>query len=349
MAVGTLSLSFEDRITNHFQEFGEKRLNSQAWPRSPFYEIMSRNAKPYKGGEYMSETVEINYTANGDAIDEGSTIAAPQVQISTQAVYQPRMVQETFYIDGIRREKIMTGGDMGPVLNWVDEVAANRARAIRENVATFITAASTGTAADGSTRLTTIFDIVKETGDLGGIPVASNAWWAGTLDTTGAAWSAGGVQRVRAVLRRARKYQGFEGPDVFFASATTIDALKAGGYTKTNFERAPSKPEGYDVGDGAYRWSAHMPFDPDAEFDTIPVYYDSHLDAIESSAISTGGVLLGVNTKAVFFRKRPGPEIRTDPAKYSEQKHGTYVRMFWGLGNLVCVNRNSNVLVTSIT
>ena len=342
----SLTTSFEDRMTMHFQEFGEKRLNSQAWPRNPFLDVMEANAKEYKGGEYMTETVKDGYVPTGSAIGEGSTIPVQQVNISLPAMYQPRFVVETCYLDGIRRDKIMTQGSMGPVLNWAEEEANETTLRLRENTAQMLTAAATGTAADGSTNFRTVFDIVKTTGSLGGIDPTQFSWWAGTVNTTAGAWSSTGVARVRTAQRLARRYTGFSGPDLYFASGTTIDAMKAGGYTKETFFRDPRDAKGYDVGDGAYRWSAEMPYDPDIFFDKIPVYYDPHFDAIESSAISTGGILLGVNSKALFLRKKPG--YTTQPWQKSENKYGSFMRII-AAGDLIAVNRNSNVLITSIT
>ena len=344
----SLSLSFEDRITMHLQET-ERRLNSQAWPRSPLVEILSQSSKPYNGGEYISEPIEDNYTPTGDAIGEGSVIPVSQPNIATQAMYQPRFFAETAFLDGIRRDKIMTQGQMGPVLNWVQELVDNRGRAARENLALFICAATTGTSADGSTRPQSIFDIVKSSGTCGGISATTSTYWAAQVNSTSSAWSATGPARFRSTLRLARRYQGFAGPDVLFASATTIDAMKATGYTKTTFFRAPDARDEKvgEVGDGKWTWTAHAPFDPDAMIDNLPVYYDPHLDALESSAISTGGILLGINTKAVYFREAPGMKFRLEPWQKSEQRYGSFTRIMWG-GELVACNRSSNILLTNI-
>lgn len=343
-----LSLSFEDRLTLHFQEFGEKKLNSQAWPRSPIVEMLSANAKPYEGGSYITETIEDGYTPTGTAIDEGSTIPASQKNISLPAMYQPRWVYESIYLDSIRGFKIDTGGPMGPIVNWAQAQVESAGRAIRENLALMLCASTTGTAADGSTYPCSLFDVVKTTGSLGGIDPTQFTWWKGVVDTTAGAWSSTGPARVRTALRTARKYTGFSGPDSFFASATAIDAMKAGGYTKSTFFRSPSEAKGYDVGDGAWHWSAHAPFDPDLMFDGIPVYYDPHLDALETSSISTGGLILGLNSKAVFLRQRPGTVFSVQPWQKSENKLGMFTRVLWG-GQLCAVNRSSNILVASIT
>lgn len=345
----SLTLSLEDRLTLHFQEFGDHRLNSQAWPRSPFVEILRENAKPYEGGTYISEVLEDGYVPTGSAIGEGSTLPVSQHNIALPAMYQPRFFYEDAYLDGVRRMKIDTRGGMGPIVAWAEEQVQAAGRRAFENLCLMTCAATTGTAADGSTNVQSVFDLVKTTGSAGGVDPAQFAWWKSAVDTTAGAWSSTGVARTRTQLRIAKKYTGFSGPDVFFASGTTIDAMKASGYSKTTFFRAPDAGGGVaDVGDGAQRYTAHAPFEPDTYFDNIPVYYDPHFDVIESSSISTGGILLGINKRAIFLRERPGTAFSTEPWKQSEQRLGVFTRVLYA-GELCGVNRSSNVLITSIT
>jgi hypothetical protein len=213
-------------------------------------------------------------------------------------------------------------------------------------VSRYLTAATT---ANTTTDPTSLFDIVKASGSLGNVDPTQFAWWASVVDTTSAAWSASGVSRLRTALRTARKYQGFSGPDWFAASATTIDAMKASGYSKTTFFRAPDEGgKVADVGDGAHRWAAQAPFDPDAMFDNIPVYYDSHLDALESSALSTGGIIVGVCSKAVFLRQKAGMVFATEPWRPSENKYGSYTRVGW-CGENTAKNRSASRLMTNIS
>lgn len=341
--------SFEDRLSTHLQEI-ERRLNSQKWPRSPILEVLQQNAKPYEGGEYITEIVEDNYTPNGDAIGEGSTISAVQPNVMISAHFQPRMTAEGIFLDGFRRDKIMTQGSMGPVLNWVEELLNNRMNAIRENAALHICAATTGTAADGSTRIQSLFDIVKSSGTVGNLSATTYTYWASQVDSTSAAWSAGGPSRFRTLLRKTRRYQGFAGPDVLFASGTTIDAMKATNFSKTTFFRAPDTRDEKvgEMGDGRWTWTAKAPFDPDGMIDNLPVYYDPHLDALESSAISTGGVLVGINTKAVYLREAPGIRFRVDPWRPSEQRYGSFTKAMY-LAELVTCNRGCNLLMTNIS
>ncbi|MDD5305459.1 MAG: hypothetical protein PHS14_20355, partial [Elusimicrobia bacterium] len=177
----SLTLSFADALTQHFQEFGEKRLNSQAWPRSPLVEILSQNGKPYMGGEYMTEVLEDGYTPTGDAFGEGSVLPVSQHNISLPAMYTPKIFYEDVYLDGFRRDKIMTNGDMGPVLQWADEQTQAGGRRARENLALMVCAAATGTAPDGSTRVRSIFDVVKASGSLGNVDPTQFTWWASVV------------------------------------------------------------------------------------------------------------------------------------------------------------------------
>jgi hypothetical protein len=341
----SLTLSFEDRLTQHFQEFGEARLNSQAWPKNVTLEILSQNAKPYQGGEYISEVLEDSYEPTGSSIGEGATLTPQQVNISLPAMYKPKWVYEAVYMDGIRRDKIMTQGSMGPILNWAQELVNAAGRRLRERVSRYLTAATT---ADTTNDPTSLFDIIKASGSLGGVDPTQFTWWASPVTTTSAAWTASGPALLRTQLRNARKYQGFSGPDVFLASGTTVDAMRAGGYAKTTFFRAPdeaNKP--MEVGDGKTRWSAHAPFDPDAMFDNIPVYYDPHLDALESSSLSTGGVLAGICTPAIFLRQKSGMVFSVEPWRPSENKYGSYTRVMW-CGEAVARNRSASTLRTNI-
>lgn len=343
----SLSLSFEDRLTMHFQEIGERRLNSQAWPRNVTLELMSEYAKPYNGGTYMTEIIEDGYTPTGSSISEGSLIPVQQHNISIPAMYQPKWVYEDVYLDGIRRDKIMTSGDWGPVLQWAQEQVDAAGRRCREKVSQYLTAATT---ANTSQDPTSLFDIIKASGSLGNVDPSTFTYWASYVNTTSAAWSASGVTRLRTALRTTRKYQGFAGPDKMLASATTIDAMKQSGYTKTTFMRPPdTRTESVgDVGDGKWRWSAHSPFDADAYFDGIPVFYDPHLDALESSSLSTGGILVGICTQGVYLRQKPGMVFSVDPWRPSEQRYGSFTRVFW-CGEAVACNRSASFLLTNIS
>lgn len=344
----SLTNSYEDRLTLHFQEVGEKRLNAQAWPRSPLLEVLQANAKPYDGGAYMTELLEDGYTPTGRAFGEGSTLPVAQHNISLPAMYTPVFYYEDVYLDGVRRMKIDTRGSMGPLIRWAEEQAQAATRRARESIAIDVVLTTAGTEADGSSMINSVFDVVKTTGSLGNVDPTQFAWWKGTVETTSGAWTSTGIGRLRTALRQSKRYTGFSGPDVFFASATTIDAMKASGYSKTTFFRAPDasgKP--MDVGDGKTQWTAHTPYDPDCVVDGLPVYYDSHLDGLESSSLSTGGILLGLNTKAVFLRQRPGTVFTIEPWQKSEQRHGEFTRVIWA-GQLVAKNRNSNVLLTNI-
>jgi len=349
MAAPSLSLTLEDQLTIHFKEIGEKRLNSQAWPRSPIMEMMTAKAKPYKGGAYIQEQLEDGYEPTGSAVDEGSDMPASQPNLTIAAMYQPRWVVETLYLDGIKQMKIADRGDMGPILNWVQEQVDKKGRQIRENLARMLCLSTTGSAADGSTNPTSLFDIVKATGSLGGVDPTSYSWWASVVDNTAGAFSSTGPSRIRTALRTARKYTGFSGPTCLFVSGTAHDAMKAHGYTKTGYVRAPDASMGaYELGDPKYHWSAHAPFEPDFMVEGIPTYYDSHLDALESSSISTGGLILGINDEAVFMRQRSGSVFSVEKFRDSERKLGTYTRILYG-GTPVCINRSSNILITSIT
>ena len=348
MAYPNLSLNFEDRLTLHLQEIN-RTLNSQAWPRAPLLDYLSKNSKPYNGGEYMTEVIEDNYTPTGDAFGEGSTLPVVQKNIVVPAMYTPTWAQESCFLDDIRKKKIMTQGDMGPVLDWVSEQTSSSARMLRENMATWTCAASTGTAADGSPRPTTVFDIVAASGTIGNLSPTGHSYWASQVDTVSGAWTSTGLTRFRKQLRLARRYTGFSGPDALFCSGVVHDAVLAGATAKTTYMREPSKGDakGPDVGDGAWNWSAKAPYDPNFFIDDIPCWYDPHLDALEASALSTGGVLLGINSKAVYLREAPGMKYTTEPFRYSQDRLATYTRILWG-GQTVACNRSSNVLLTNI-
>lgn len=348
MAYPSQTLSFEDRISVHLQEI-DKIVNSQAWQRAPVLDWLLKNAKPYSGGEYMTELIEDNYTPTGDAFGEGSTLPVVQKNILISAMYQPVQVQESCFLDEIRKQKIMTSGDMGPVVQWVTEQTASTARMLRENMATYTTAATTGTAADGSSRPTSIFDIIKATGTIGNVSPTDASYWAAQVDTTSGAWTSTGLSRFRTQLRKARRYTGFSGPDALFCSGTTHDAVLSGGTAKTTYMREPAKgaSSGPDVGDGAWNWSAKAPYDPNFFIDDIPCWYDPHLDALEASALSTGGVLVGINSKAVFLRENPNMKFTLQPFRYSEQRLASYTRDLW-MGQTVAKNRSSNLLLTNI-
>jgi hypothetical protein len=298
-------------------------------------------AKPYQGGTYISETIEENYTPLGGSIAEGSTLTLSGSNLTTAAQYRMKYLWEPVWLDEIKRKEIDTPGNMGPILKWGEESLQAAVRKIKDNAATMVTASTTA-----GNDITSIFDIVKATGDLGGIPVASYAWWAAQLHTSGTTWSSTGVTRLRTLLRQSRKYAGWTGPDAFFASATTIDAMEAGGYTKTTFMRDPQTAKGYDLGDGP-KFSADT---PDTAFDGIPVYYDPYLDGLEAAgpaSVGAGGVLLGVNSEAVYLRQAAAP-FGAEGWRQSDEKWATFNRCFYG-GNLVCRNRWSNILMAAIS
>jgi hypothetical protein len=302
--------------------------------------LMSK-AKPYQGGTYISETVEENYTPLGTSITEGSTLALQGSNLTTAAQYRMKYLWEPVYLDEIKRREIDTPGQMGPILKWGEESLQAAVRKAKDNAATMIAASTTA-----GNDVTSVFDIVKATGDLGGIPVASYPWWVAQTHTTGTTWSSTGVARLRTLLRQSRKYAGWNGPDALFASATAIDAMKAGGYTKTTFYRDPKEAKGYDLGDGP-KFKAD---EPDTEFDQIPVWYDPYLDGLEAAgpaSVGAGGVILGVNSEAVYLRQGPMP-FGAEGWRQSDEKWATFNRIFYG-GNLVARNRWSNILMAAIS
>lgn len=353
MAAPSISLTLEDQLTLHFKEIGEKRLNTQSWPRTPILEAFLAEAKPYKGGAYWQEQLEDGASAAGSAVDEGSDMPATQGNVTIGALYQPRWLVNTCYLDGIREMKISDKGDMGPILNWAQEQADKKVREVRELMAQQLVAASTSTAADGSTNIQTIFELIKASGTVGGVDPTSYAWWASTVDNTAASFSSNGPSRIRTALRSTRKYTGSSGPTVLFVSGTAHDAMKAHGYTKEGFRRAPDATTGpYNLGDPKYNWTASAPYDPDFMVENIPCYYDSHLDYLEAGSLlsgqSAGGVIVGVDMKSIYLRQRSGSVFSVDPWKPSERKLGSYTRILYG-GNTSSIRRNSSLLITGVT
>lgn len=341
MAYPSVSLTLSDKLNLHYTEYGERRINSQAWKRDPLQNWLMSKAKPYQGGTYLSETIEENYTPTGTSITTGSVIPLPTPNVTTAAQYRMKYVVEACLLDEIEKREIDTPGQMGPILKKGEELLSATVRKIKDNTATMITASSTS-----GNDITSVFDIVRATGDLGGIPVASYPWWVSQTHTTGTTWSSNGVSRLRTLLRQARKYKGWNGPDAFFASATTIDAMKAGGYTKTTWERPPNSASGYDLGDGP----KFQPDTPDTEFDSIPVWYDPYLDALEAAgpqSVGAGGVLVGLNSEAVYYRMGPNP-YGAEGWRLSDTRWAIFNRVFFG-GNLVCRNRWSNILMAAIS
>lgn len=341
MAIPSVSLTLSDRLNLHYTEYGEKRLNSQAWKRQPLMNWLMSKAKPYQGGTYISETIEENYTPLGGSITEGSTLTLQGSNLTTAAQYRMKYLWEPVYLDEIKRREIDTPGNMGPILKWGEESLQAAVRKIKDNAATMVAASTTS-----GNDITSIFDIVKASGSLGGIDPSSYPWWVSQLHTSGTTWSSTGVTRLRTLLRQSRKYAGWNGPDAFFASATTIDAMKAGGYTKTTFFRDPATAKGYDIGDGP----KFTPDTPDTDFDGIPVWYDPYLDALEAAgpaSVGAGGVLLGVNSEAVYLRQGPSP-FGAEGWRQSDERWATFNRCFYG-GNLVCRNRWSNILMAAIS
>ena len=348
MAYPSLTLSFEDQLTLHLQEI-TATLNSQNWQRAPVLDWLSKNSEPYKGGKYIGKVIEDNYTPTGDAFQQGSILPVSAHNIAIEATYTMTYVQEDAFFDGIKRDEIMVNGDMGPVLNWIDASLKNRGNAIRENMANFLTAATTGTAADGSARPTSIFDIVAASGTIGNVSPTGHSYWASQVDTVSGAWTSTGLTRFRKQLRLARRYMGMSGPTALFCSGTTHDAVLQGGLAKTTYMRRPEdgSAKGPDVGDGKWNWTAQAPYDPNFFIDDIPCWYDPHLDALESSALSTGGILLGLNPDAVHLVESPTMKYRVEPFRFSEQRHATYTRILWG-GQNIAINRSANLLLTNI-
>jgi hypothetical protein len=67
-------------------------LNGQAWPKNVILELLGQNAKPYEGGEYISEVLEDSYEPTGTSVGEGANIVHQQVNISLPAMYKRRGV-----------------------------------------------------------------------------------------------------------------------------------------------------------------------------------------------------------------------------------------------------------------
>lgn len=342
----SVTLTLTDKLNLHYTEYGDRRLAAQAWPRNPLVNWFLSKAKPYQGGVYISEAIEDGYTPTGGAIVEGSTLTRSQQNYSYPAQYRIKVLQEGVYLDRFRLLEVDTKGPMGPIVMLAEAAQRSTINKIRENLALQLCAQTTS-----GNNVTSLFDVIKTTGTLGGVDPTQFSYWASSGDYNVGAWSSNGVSKTRTMLRETRRYTGFSGPDAMFASKTTIDAMKAGGYTKTTFFRDPNKAVGYDVGDGP-KFQADT---PDCEFDNIPVWYDPHLDALEAAGVDAshpGGVLVGINSEAVYFKISGTPfALDTEnggPWKADPTKWGIYADSFFK-GNLVAKNRNSCFVLGGIT
>lgn len=344
----SVTLTLTDKLNLHYTEYGERKLASQAWPRSPLANFMLARAKPYQGGIYISEALAENYTADGVAISEGSTLTRAQPNVSTAAQYQIKVLTKGAYLDRFRLMQVDTAGPMGPIVRLADEVQKLTIQQLRETFAQQLAAQTTAATANVSS----IFDAVKSTSTFGGVDPTQFTWWASTASNYNVgAWSSGGVSALRTAIRESRKYTGFYGPDALFASKTAIDAMKAGGYSKTTFFRGPTEAKGYDIGDGP----KPSPDSADLDFDGIPVWYDPHLDALEAAGVDAshaGGVILGLCSEAVFLRVAGTPfALDTEmggPWKQSPDKWGIYADAF--IKAQVCAtNRNASFVLGGIS
>lgn len=344
----SVTLTLTDKLNLHYTEFGERKLAQQAWPRSPFLNFMLARAKPYQGGVYITETLAENYTADGVAVGEGTTLTRSQPNVSTSAQFQIKVLTKGAYLDRFRLLQVDTSGPMGPIVRLADEVQKLTINQLRETFAQQLVAQTTAATAN----VTTIFDAVKTSGSWGGVDPAQFTWWASTASNYNVgAWSSGGVPALRTAIRESRKYTGFYGADGLFASKTAIDAMKAGGYTKTTFFRAPNDAKGYDIGDG----KKASPDEPDLDFDGIPVWYDPHLDALEAAGVDAshaGGVILGICSEAIYLRVAGTPfSLDTEiggPWKPSPDKWGIYADAF--VKAQVCGrNRNASFVLGGIS
>ena len=290
-------------LTDFLTAFSENYLNStplnQSWTITPMLDWLVKSADEADGGNEWIFPVMDGYTPNGDSYGVGSTLNLTHTNAFTQARYTPAQVYESAQIDSVLWDRARGSGAK---INYVKQQLDRARLAIAETVAVQLAALTTGTADDGSSDVTSIMEVIDSTGAIGGLnpATAGQTWWASTEATVGS-YTTNGPDAMRDTYNAVTKYKMIGKPNVIFCSDTAFQAAEEAGQSFLQVTNTGG-PQG-KVDTGIMNLS----------YKGIPLVYEPHLDALESTNTPTGGIMLWVNTQALKLVPRTGRMFEVDP------------------------------------
>ncbi len=290
-------------LTDFLTSFSENYLNStplnQAFTITPMLDWMTSNAEPADGGNELVLPILDSYTPDGDSYGVGSTLNFTHKNAYTQARYQFAQVYQTGEIDSVLWDRAR--GAQAKI-DYVKTQLDHMRLSIAEIVAGQLCQLTTGTAADGSADVTSIMDIIDSTGAIGGLnpATAGQSFWASSENTVGS-FTTNGRDYMRTTYNAVTKFKHIGPPNVIFCSHTAHEAAEESGESFLQ-HTITTGPVG-KVDTGIMNLS----------YKGIPLIYEPHLDALESTNTPTGGIMLWVNTKALKLVPRAGRMFEVDP------------------------------------
>lgn len=335
MALPTRSAaSLTDFLTSYSENYLNTTPLNQAWQNTPLLDYLLSDAKDADGGNELVLPVMDGYTPAGDSYGVGSTLNLTHVNHATQARYSFAQVYEPAVIDDVLFDK---ASGTGAKLRYVEGQLDRARMAIRETVCAQLCAASTGTSADGSSDITALLEIVDSTGAVGGLnpATAGQSFWAATETNSLGSFATNGAAAMRTTYSAVSKYKMLGSPDVIFCSDTAYKAYENSGLALTTLMATGGKQGKADIGI------------PTLSYKGIPLVYEPHLDALEGSL---NGVMIWVNTKAVFLAPKAGKTFKVDPwvnlLPNGRKAQGTVITF---VGQLVAQARSPLAKITGIT
>ena len=290
-------------LTDFLTAFSENYLNStplnQSWTITPMLDWLVANADEADGGNEWIFPIMDGYTPNGDSYGVGSTLNLTHTNAFTQVRYSPAQVYESAQVDSVLWDRAR--GSQAKI-NYVTQQLDRARLAIAETVVLQLCALTTGTADEGSADVTTIMEVIDSTGAIGGLnpATAGQSFWAATESTVGS-FTTNGRDAMRTTYNATTKYKMLGEPSVIFCSKTAIEAAEESGESFLQVTNTGG-PQG-KVDTGIMRLS----------YKGIPLIYEPHMDALETTNTPTGGIMLWVNTKGLKLVPRSGRMFEVDP------------------------------------
>lgn len=297
--MATLPTRSAASLTDFLTAYSENYLNTtplnQAWKITPLLDRMLGAAQEADGGNELVLPVMDGYTPAGDSYGVGSTLNITHVNHATQARYQLAQVYEPAYLDDVLIDR---ASGTGAKLRYVEGQLDRAKMAIAETVCSQLCASTTGSAPDGSADITSLLDIIDGTGTIGGINPSNQTYWVSTETNSIGSFASGGAAVMRTTYNAVTKYKMLGGPDVIFCSDTAYKAYENSGLALTQLTAPGGRQGSADIGIGSLSYKG------------IPLVYEPHLDALEGSL---NGVMLWVNTRAIFLAPKAGKTFKVDP------------------------------------
>ena len=274
--------------TTYAQEYLAHKLINQSFTNAPLFDKLLNRGRDVGGAVEIVIPVMDNYTSVGGWITRGTTVNVTHVDPFTNSRWTWAFRYEPAYLDWTDEQQ--TEGD-GAELRYIEESLDNCMGRHYEGMATDLCAASTAT--NGYNSLVALIDSTGSIGNLNPATTGQSFWAAYETNSIGS-FSANGVDELRRAFRTTSKYKGLGKVDIIACSKVAYDEYEKSGLALTTRTT--------NVGDGRADLGIS-----ELAYKGVPVIYEPHMDALESSL---NGVMLGINSQHCKIVKKPGDAMK---------------------------------------